>query len=592
MEKQHNRGQDGAGFANIKLDMPPGKRYISRIRSNDKSPIQKIFHDVNSRIHQTVGTERERLQDPDWLKANVPYVGEVYLGHLRYGTYGGNSIEQCHPFLRTNNWVTRNLLVAGNFNLTNVDELFDQLVNLGQHPKEKADTVTVLEKIGHFLDEQNEKLYRKFKSEGLDKRDISPRIARELNIKKVLRKSAKKWDGGYAMAGLFGHGASFVLRDPSGIRPAFYYDDDEIAIVASERPVIQTAFNVPFDTIKEIPPGHAFITDKDGNSSLPEITKPLEKQACSFERIYFSRGSDSDIYRERENLGRRLCPAILREINEDYNNTVFSFIPNTAEISFYGLMKGLEDHLNKIKARRIAEQGAALSAESVEEILSWRPRLEKVIWKDVKMRTFITEDSSRDELVSHVYDITYKTVAPSDTLVVIDDSIVRGTTLKQSILKMLDRLHPQKIIILSSAPQIRYPDCYGIDMARLGDFVAFRAAIALLKESGRDNVIDEVYEKCQGQAHLPDAEIENFVREIYEPFSPEEISDKIAEIITPPEVKAEVKIMYQRIEDLHKAIPNHSGDWYFTGKFPTPGGNRVMNKAFLNYYEGKGERAY
>lgn len=592
MEKQHNRGQDGAGFANIKLDMPPGKRYISRIRSNDKSPIQKIFHDVNSRIHQTVGTERERLQDPDWLKANVPYVGEVYLGHLRYGTYGGNSIEQCHPFLRTNNWVTRNLLVAGNFNLTNVDELFDQLVNLGQHPKEKADTVTVLEKIGHFLDEQNEKLYRKFKSEGLDKRDISPRIARELNIKKVLRKSAKKWDGGYAMAGLFGHGASFVLRDPSGIRPAFYYDDDEIAIVASERPVIQTAFNVPFDTIKEIPPGHAFITDKDGNSSLPEITKPLEKQACSFERIYFSRGSDSDIYRERENLGRRLCPAILREINEDYNNTVFSFIPNTAEISFYGLMKGLEDHLNKIKARRIAEQGAALSAESVEEILSWRPRLEKVIWKDVKMRTFITEDSSRDELVSHVYDITYKTVAPSDTLVVIDDSIVRGTTLKQSILKMLDRLHPQKIIILSSAPQIRYPDCYGIDMARLGDFVAFRAAIALLKESGRDNVIDEVYEKCQGQAHLPDAEIENFVREIYEPFSPEEISDKIAEIITPPEVKAEVKIMYQRIEDLHKAIPNHTGDWYFTGKFPTPGGNRVMNKAFLNYYEGKGERAY
>lgn len=592
MEKQHNRGQDGAGFANIKLDMPPGKRYISRIRSNDKSPIQKIFHDVNTRIHQTVGTERERLQDPDWLKANVPYVGEVYLGHLRYGTYGGNSIEQCHPFLRTNNWVTRNLLVAGNFNLTNVDELFDQLVNLGQHPKEKADTVTVLEKIGHFLDEQNEKLYRQFKSEGLDKRDISPRIARELNIKKVLRKSAKKWDGGYAMAGLFGHGASFVLRDPSGIRPAFYYDDDEIAIVASERPVIQTAFNVPFDTIKEIPPGHAFITDKDGNSSLPEIRKPLEKQACSFERIYFSRGSDSDIYRERENLGRRLCPALLKEINEDYNNTVFSFIPNTAEISFYGLMKGLEDHLNKIKARRIAEQGAALSAESVEEILSWRPRLEKVIWKDVKMRTFITEDSSRDELVSHVYDITYKTVAPSDTLVVIDDSIVRGTTLKQSILKMLDRLHPQKIIILSSAPQIRYPDCYGIDMARLGDFVAFRAAIALLKESGRDNVIDEVYEKCQGQAHLPDAEIENFVREIYEPFSPEEISEKIAEIITPPEVKAEVKIMYQRIEDLHKAIPNHTGDWYFTGKFPTPGGNRVMNKAFLNYYEGKGERAY
>ena len=592
MEKQHNRGQDGVGFANIKLDMPPGKRYISRIRSNDKSPIQKVFHDVNARIHQEVGAERQRLQDPDWLKANVPYVGEVYLGHLRYGTYGGNSIEQCHPFLRTNNWVTRNLLVAGNFNLTNVDELFDQLVDLGQHPKEKADTVTVLEKIGHFLDDQNEKLYRKFKNEGLDKIDISPRIARELNIKKILRKSAKKWDGGYTMAGLFGHGASFVLRDPVGIRPAFYYDDDEIAIVASERPVIQTAFNVPFDTIKEIPPGHAFITDKEGNSTLPEIKKPQPKRSCSFERIYFSRGSDSDIYRERENLGRRLCPALLKEINEDYQNTVFSFIPNTAELSFYGLMKGLEDHLNKIKARRIAEKEGRLDAQSIEEILSWRPRLEKVIWKDVKMRTFITEDSSRDELVSHVYDITYKTVAPTDTLAVIDDSIVRGTTLKQSILKILDRLHPKKIIILSSAPQIRYPDCYGIDMARLGDFVAFKAAIALLKESGRDNVIDEVYEKCRQQAHLPDEEIQNFVREIYEPFTPEDISDKIAEIIKPPEVKAEIKIMYQRIEDLHLACPNHTGDWYFTGKFPTPGGNRVMNKAFLNYYEGKGERAY
>jgi len=592
MEKQHNRGQDGAGFANIKLDMPPGKRYISRTRSNEKSPIQKIFQNVNQRIEEGVGSQRELLQDPEWLKANVPYVGELYLGHLRYGTYGGNSIEQCHPFLRTNNWVTRNLLVAGNFNLTNVDELFGQLVDLGQHPKEKADTVTVLEKIGHFLDEQNEKLYRKLKKEGLAKKDISPRIARELDLAKILQKSAKKWDGGYAMAGLLGHGAAFVLRDPAGIRPAFFYENDEVVVVTSERPVIQTAFNVPFEAIQEVLPGHALIIDQDGGSRQEVIKKRQAPTACSFERIYFSRGSDADIYRERKDLGRRLVPAIVEAIEGDFDHTVFSFIPNTAEISFYGLMKGLEDHINGHKVRQIQALGPKADEEDLRQIINFRPRLEKVIWKDVKMRTFITEDRSRDELVSHVYDVTYQSVTAQDNLVVIDDSIVRGTTLRQSILKMLDRLHPKKIIIVSSAPQIRYPDCYGIDMARLGDFVAFKAAIALLQASGRDNVIDEVYQKCREQAHYPDQEIRNFVREIYQPFSPEEISDQIAAMITPAGIQAEVKIIYQRIEDLHEACPQHRGDWYFSGKFPTPGGNRVMNKAFLNYYEGKGERAY
>ncbi len=592
MEKQHNRGQDGAGLANIKLDMPPGSRYISRYRSNDKTPIQDLFQRVNGRINDGIGNERERLQDPAWLKENLPFVGELYLGHLRYGTYGGNSVEQCHPFLRQNNWVTRNLILAGNFNMTNVDELFTALVDLGQHPKEKADTVTILEKIGHFLDEQNEKLYRKYKKEGLPKKDISPKIAEEINIRKILRKSAKNWDGGYAMAGLFGHGDAFVLRDPSGIRPAYYYDDDEIAVVASERPVIQTAFNVPFSEIKEITPGHAFIIKKNGQARLEEIRKPLERKACSFERIYFSRGNDADIYRERIELGRKVCPAILEEVDSDLKNTVFSFIPNTAEIAFYGMIKGMEDYLNEVKRNKILKFEGKLDAEKLDQLLSYRPRIEKSIWKDVKMRTFITEDSSRDDLVSHVYDVTYETVKKDDTLVVIDDSIVRGTTLRQSILKMLDRLSPARIVVVSSAPQIRYPDCYGIDMAKLGDFVAFRAAIALLRESGRESIIDEVYEKCSAQQHLPDSEIENFVQEIYAPFTPQEVSDKIAELLTPEDIQAEVKVIYQTVEDLHRACPNNLGDWYFTGNFPTPGGMRVVNRAFLNFYEGKNVRAY
>jgi amidophosphoribosyltransferase len=592
MEKQHNRGQDGAGLANVKLDVPPGKRYISRYRSIEQGPIQDLFKKVTMRVQEGLQGDTEKLKDARWLKENLPFVGELYLGHLRYGTYGGNSIEHIHPFLRQNNWTTRNLLLAGNFNMTNVDELFNQLVDLGQHPKEKADTVTILEKIGHFLDEENEKLYRKYKKEGLPKIDISPRIAAEINIKKILRKSAKYWDGGYAMAGLFGHGDAFVLRDPSGIRPAYYYEDEEVTVTASERPVIQTAFNVPFSEIKEVDPGHALVIRKNGDTSMVQVRKPLVRKACSFERIYFSRGNDAEIYQERIALGRGVCPNILKEVDRDLKHTVFSFIPNTAEISFYGMMKGMEEYLNKVKRDKVLKYEGKLDADKLDQLLSIRPRMEKSLWKDVKMRTFISEDSSRDELVSHVYDVTYETVKPDDNLVVIDDSIVRGTTLRQSILRILDRLNPKKIIVVSSAPQIRYPDCYGINMSKMGEFAAFTAAIALLKESNRQSVIDAVYQKCQKQSHLPDAEIENFVKDIYEPFSPEEIADKIAQQLTPPTVKAEVKIIYQTIEDLHAACPSHQGDWYFTGNFPTPGGMRVVNRAFMNWYEGKNVRSY
>jgi amidophosphoribosyltransferase len=522
----------------------------------------------------------------------VPFMGELFLGHLRYSTYGTQTIENIHPFLRQNNWLTRNLILAGNFNMTNVDELFDNLVSLGQHPKEKADTVTILEKIGHFLDEQNEKLYRQYKKDGLSKKDISPKIAQELNIPKILRKSVKRWDGGYTIAGLFGHGDAFVLRDPNGIRPAFYYDDDEVCVVASERPVIQTAFNVPFAEIKEIDPGHALIIKKDGEAQMHQIQEPGIKTACSFERIYFSRGNDADIYRERIELGRRVCPAILKEVDQDLKNTVFSFIPNTAEISFYGMVKGMEDYLNEVKRDKILKFEGDLDSEKLESLLSIRPRVEKALWKDVKMRTFITQDTSRDELVSHIYDVTYETVKSDDNLVVIDDSIVRGTTLKQSILSILDRLGPKKIVVVSSAPQIRYPDCYGINMSLLEDFAAFRAAIALLKDRGMEAVIEETYNKCKVQASLPDEQVQNFVKDIYAPFEPQEISDKMAEMLTPKAVKADVKILFQTIENLHASAPKNTGDWYFTGNFPTPGGMRVVNKAFLNYFEGKRERAY
>ena len=592
MEKQHNRGQDGAGLATIKLDMPPGTRYISRYRSIDPKPIQDIFTHVQGRIQKGIEKNPELLKDGEWLKHNLPFTGEVLLGHLRYGTYGKNAIESTHPFLRQNNWMTRNLITAGNFNMTNVDELFEQLVDLGQHPKEKADTVTIMEKIGHFLDEENDKLYYKYKEKGFSKKEISHLIAKNLNVGKVLRRASKKWDGGYAMTGLFGHGDAFVLRDPNSIRPAYYYVDDEIVAVTSERSVIQTAFNVPFNEIKEIPGGNALIMKKGGDVYLEEINRPGRRLSCSFERIYFSRGNDKDIYHERIQLGKKLIPAITDSIDRDLENTVFSFIPNTAEVAFYGLVKGIETKLNELKMERIREAGLNISDQELKRIIDSRARVEKIAWKDVKLRTFITEDDSRDDLVSHVYDSTYGQVSKNDNLVVLDDSIVRGTTLKQSILKILDRLNPKKIVVVSSAPQIRYPDCYGIDMAKMGDFVAFRAAIALLKETGRQHVIDEVYAKCKEQENLTDKKVRNFVRDIYSSFTAEEISTKIGVILTPKEVRAEVKVIYQTIEDLHEACPDNLGDWYFTGNYPTLGGNRVVNKSFIYWYEGKNKRAY
>ena len=592
MEKQHNRGQDGAGFASIKINTRPGERYISRVRSNAAQPIQDIFDQINQRINDEIKQNPEYADDVELQKKHLPYIGEVFLGHVRYGTFGKNSIESVHPFLRQNNWMHRNLIVAGNFNMTNVNQLFNNLVDLGQHPKEKADTVTVMEKIGHFLDSEVEKLYKKLKKQGFSKVEASPMIAKQLNVAKILRKSSKNWDGGYAMAGLLGHGDSFVLRDPAGIRPAYYYKDDEVVVVASERPVIQTAFNVNYEDIHELEPGHAIITKKDGRVDITQILEPLERKACSFERIYFSRGSDAEIYKERKMLGRLLMPEVLKSINHDTINTVFSFIPNTAETSFYGMVEAAQDELNKQKNEAILAEKNTLTDSRLSEILAHRLRTEKIAIKDAKLRTFITEDSSRDDLVAHVYDVTYGVVRPEDNLVIIDDSIVRGTTLKKSILRMLDRLNPRQIVVVSSAPQIRYPDCYGIDMARLEDLVAFKAALELLKENNQYEIVEEVYEKCKKQVDLDDREVQNFVKEIYEPFSDEQISDKIAELLSPPDLKAEIKVIYQRVENLHKACPKNLGDWYFTGNYPTFGGNRVVNRAFINFHEGNKDRAY
>jgi amidophosphoribosyltransferase len=593
MEKQHNRGQDGAGIANIKFDMEPGNRYISRTRSIKKNPTQDIFDQINGKFQQIQQENPEHLKDVNYLKQHAGFTGELFLGHLRYGTFGRNSIESCHPFLRQNNWITRNLVVAGNFNLTNVDELFQNLVNLGQHPKEKSDTVTVLEKIGHFLDVENDDLYAHYKSLGYSKDQIYARIAKEVNLVKILKKASEVWDGGYAMAGLLGHGDAFVLRDPNGIRPAFWYEDEEICVVASERPVIQTAFNLTSDQIHELQPGHALIVKKSGEVKEEMINVPREIKKCSFERIYFSRGSDTDIYKERKALGRLIVDQVLETVNHDFDNSVFSFIPNTAEVSFYGLIKGLEENLNQQKVKQIQALGPDASTEEIAEIINRRARIEKIAIKDAKLRTFITQDDSRDDLVAHVYDITYGSVRPgTDNLIVIDDSIVRGTTLKQSILRILDRLSPKKIVVVSSAPQIRYPDCYGIDMAKMGDFIAFEAAIQLLRDRKMDRVIKEVYEKCLEQVNLPKEQVRNFVIEIYAPFSNEEISAKIAELLTPPTIKAEVEIVFQTVENLHIACPNHLGDWYFTGDYPTPGGNKVVNKAFINWVEKRNERAY
>ncbi|WP_299435691.1 amidophosphoribosyltransferase [uncultured Aquimarina sp.] len=592
MEKQHNRGQDGAGFASIKLDTPPGERYISRVRSSESQPIQDIFSQINDRINKELVEHPEYTDDVELQKQNIPYIGEVLLGHVRYGTFGKNSVESVHPFLRQNNWMHRNLIVAGNFNMTNNNVLFDNLVRLGQHPKDHVDTVTVMEKIGHFLDSEVAKLYKKLKKEGYSKVDASPQIVERLNVAKILKKSSRDWDGGYAMAGMLGHGDAFVLRDPAGIRPAYYYKDDEIVVVASERPVIQTVFNVPFDKVIELDPGKAIIVKKDGTTSISKIIEPLERKACSFERIYFSRGSDAEIYEERKKLGKLIMPQVLKQIDHDTVNTVFSFIPNTAETSFYGMVEAAQDELNKQKNETILSEKDSLTDERLKEILSPRLRTEKLAIKDAKLRTFITEDSSRDDLVAHVYDVTYGVVRPEDNLVIIDDSIVRGTTLKKSILKMLDRLKPKKIIVVSSAPQIRYPDCYGIDMARLEGLIAFKAALELLKENGNYDLVEQVYEKCKAQENLEDKEVQNFVKEIYEGFSDQEISDKIAELLSDKTVNAEIKIIYQTVDNLHMACPKNLGDWYFTGDYPTIGGNRVVNKAFINFFEGKNERAY
>lgn len=590
MEKQHNRGQDGAGVATIKINVPQGSRYISRYRSVDAQPIAEIFNKINKKFRKVYKENKDKYHDAAWILENVAFTGEVLMGHLRYGTHGSNEIEACHPFLRQNNWRSRNLVVAGNFNMTNVDELFNKLVELGQHPKERNDTVTVLEKIGHFLDEENQFLFEKYKDQ-YSNHEISEIIENELDLQRVLMRACKDFDGGYAMMGMTGHGASFVARDPAGIRPAYYYADDEVVVVASEKPAIKIAFNVNYNEIKEIAPGHALIIEKDGSYAEKQFIDTLPKKSCSFERIYFSRGTDPDIYTERKNLGKLLIPQILEAIDYDIENTVFSYIPNTSETSFLGMMDGVEDYL--VKYRKNVIQEGKLKGEELDKILAFRSRVEKLVIKDAKLRSFILSDNQRDEFVTNLYDTTYEVIKKGiDTIVVIDDSIVRGTTLERSILKMLDKLEPKRIVVVSSAPQIRYPDCYGIDMSKLRDFVAFRAAMVLLKESGRENLLDEVYDKCRNSINILSGNVENHVKDLFAPFTYEQISSKIADIVTPKNCKAEVKVLFQHIDNLHIACPNHSGDWYFTGNYPTPGGNRVVNKAFMYFMEGKTVRAY
>lgn len=590
MEKQHNRGQDGAGIASVKFDLKPGRQYIHRERSNKQAAINSIFKNLRKQI-DTV--DPELANDPLWAKDNLPFAAELLLGHLRYGTYGSNDIERVHPVMRVNNWKTRNLLMAGNFNLTNVDDLFQILTDLGQHPRDFSDTVTMLENVGHFLDREIQRNFDEFKKQGHENEEISELIAEHLDVGKMLREASKKWDGGYVIAGLIGHGDAFVIRDPWGIRPAYYFMNDEVVVVTSERPAIQTVLNVSADEVHELNPGAGIIIRKDGQVSVETIRGPFEKRSCSFERIYFSRGTDQDIYRERKKLGELLTPQIVEAVNGELENTVFSFIPNTAESAFYGMVSGVEKHMKEEKKQKILRLGNNLSAEELDSIIFLKPRVEKVAVKDVKLRTFITQDSRRDDLVGHVYDITYGTIRENtDNLVIIDDSIVRGTTLKYSIIKILDRLKPKRIVIVSSSPQIRYPDCYGIDMAKLGDFIAFKAAVALLKETGKEHIINEVYRKARESENLTREETINHVKEIYRPFSAETISDKIAQMLKTPDIRAEIRIVYQSIENLHEAIPGHLGDWYFTGNYPTPGGNRVANRSFINFIEGKNVRAY
>lgn len=593
MEKQHNRGQDGAGIASIKFDPAPGSKYINRYRSNSNTPIADIFTQAYTEINKYTKEHPSSLIDLQGLKEGTGWAGELFMGHLRYGTFGKNNIENLHPVLRSNNWMTRNLVLAGNFNMTNVDELFNRLVDLGQYPVQTSDTITILEKIGHFLDEENEKLYAQFKAEGYSKKEITPMIAASLDVNGILQSASSGWDGGYAIVGMMGHGDAFVMRDAAGIRPAYYYKDEDVVVVASERPVIQTALNVPCQKVKEIGPGMALVIRKDGTVTMNQIVQPAPLKACSFERIYFSRGTDVDIYRERKNLGKALTPAILSAVNHDLKNTVFSYIPNTAADAFYGLAEELYHFCQGLQKEQIMKNAGNLTPALLDQILSLRPRIEKVAVKDIKLRTFITQDAARDDLVAHVYDVTYGVIHTGiDSLVVIDDSIVRGTTLKKSIIRILDRLGPKKIVVASSAPQIRYPDCYGIDMAKLGDFIAFNAAIELLKETKKSNVINEVYQKCKEQQYLPKEQVINYVKDIYRPFTATQISDKISQLVTPPDCNAEVQVVYQTIEDLHQAIPNNTGDWYFTGNYPTPGGNKVVNQSFINYIEGRNERAY
>jgi amidophosphoribosyltransferase len=593
MEKQHNRGQDGAGLVSLKVDNTPGQVYLDRLRSVKVNPIKDIFDQIFKLYGKAEKREGEQFFDPNWAKQHLPYCGEAYLGHLRYGTFGQNSIEFAHPVMRQNNWRSRNLVLAGNFNLTNTDELFNKLVSLGQHPSAYTDTVTILEKVGHFLDEEVQRLFRSYKNDGLTNVEISHAIEDNLDVRKVLESASRDWDGGYTIAGMTGHGDVFATRDPWGIRPAFYYADDEIVVVASERPVIQTVMNVRYDKVQELEPGMALIVKKNGVISYEMVRVPQERKACSFERIYFSRGSDRDIYNERKDLGRLLAPILLEKVQYNFKDTVFSYIPNTAETAFYGLMEGVREHLLNWKKKQIKALNGGLTEENVAEIIAVEPRMEKIAIKDVKLRTFISTDSSRDDLVAHVYDVTYGIVKnQEDTLVILDDSIVRGTTLKQSILRILDRLHPKKIIVVSSAPQIRYPDCYGIDMAQLSKFSAFMAAIELLRERGMQNLIDNVYAKCYDQRNLPKEEIVNYVTEIYSPFTPEEISAKMAQLLKPDECEAEVELLFQTVDNLHKASPDHTGDWYFTGNYPTPGGNKVVNTSFILFYEGREGRAY
>ena len=582
MEKQHNRGQDGAGFASVKLNATPGEKYIHRKRSAGKQPIQEIFQEINKEIYE---------QSLNKSTDNTPYLGQLMLGHVRYGTFGKNNVESVHPFLRQNNWKHRNLIVAGNFNMTNNQELFDNLVKLGQHPKDKADGITVMEKIGHFLDDAVSKIYRKLKKEGVGKMEASGLIEKRLKISKILKKASKDWDGGYAMAGLIGHGDAFFLRDPAGIRPAYYFKNEEVVVIASERPVIQTVFNVEFDKVKELDPGKSIIIKKSGNFSVEDVLPATEKKSCSFERIYFSRGSDAEIYKERKELGKLLFPKILERLKGDLVNTVFSYIPNTAETSFYGLVQEVQDYMHKQAIREIVDNKDKITPKRLDQLLSNKPRIEKVAVKDAKLRTFIADDINRDELVAHVYDITYGSLKKTDNLVIIDDSIVRGTTLQKSILKILDRLNPKKIIVVSSAPQIRYPDCYGIDMARMEDFIAFRAVLELIKESKKD-LLYKTYKECLEELKLPIVEMKNKVKEIYKDFSNDEISKKISEMLKEDGIKAEINVIFQTVESLHKACPKNLGDWYFTGNYPTPGGNKVVNQAFVNFYEGVKKRAY